>query len=278
VTVGGAKHICYCYIPTRALWHFGEYFGGSWKAKLVRPLLAFLKRRDYDKAQRVHRFIGISKMSRDYIRQYYDRDADIAYCPIDLSNFSPGATRGEHYLIVSRLEKWKRLEYAIEAFNRLKLPLRIVGTGDAETALKAMAEPNVTFVGLVDDARLAREYGEAKAVLFTPYLEYGLIPIEAIACGTPVICYGKGGTTETMIPVGNTDGLPPTAIFFYEQTPEALIEAVHQFERSRFDPAALVQHAKRFGVPEFKRRLREIVNEVYEESRGMHAALAVSSR
>lgn len=277
VTAGKGKHICYCYIPTRALWHFGEYFARSWKAKLVQPALSFLKKRDFAAAQRVDRFVGISNMSRDYIRKYYNRDADVIYCPIDLSNFRPCGQRKDHYLIVSRLERWKRLDYAVEAFNRLKLPLRIVGTGEIEGELRAMAGPNIEFAGYVDDNGLAREYSEARAVLFTPYLEYGLIPIEANACGTPVICYGKGGTTETMVPLGNPEGRPATAVFFYEQTPEAMIAAIRQFESCEFDRNALMMNASLFGVPEFKRKLREKVSAVYAESQAAPKVLAAGT-
>lgn len=263
VKTGRAKHVCYCYIPTRALWHFEEYFRHNWKSRLVRPVLDILRKRDYAAAQRVDQFIGISQVSRDYIRRYYDRDADILYCPIDLLKFRPAGERKEHFLIVSRLEKWKRLDYAIEAFNRLKLPLRIIGTGEDAASLRAMAGPTIQFVGSVDDETLCREYGEARAVLFTPWLEYGLIPIEACACGTPVICLGKGGAIETMVPVGNKSGAAPTAVFFDEQTPNSLIAAVREFERCSFDKDALVRHASKFGVPEFKRRLREAVTRAY---------------
>jgi glycosyltransferase involved in cell wall biosynthesis len=266
VTTGNARHICYCYIPTRALWHSDEYFRWDWKRRLLRPVLDVLRNRDYLAAQKVDHFIGISNTSRDYIRQYYNRDAGVIYCPVDLSNFRPNGEPKDHYLIVSRLEAWKRLDYAIEAFNRLKLPVRIVGTGSAEAALRAMAGPTVEFVGWVDDATLSREYSEARAVLFTPFLEYGLVPIEANACGTPVICYGLGGTTETMVPLGNASGLPPTAVFFHQQTPEAVVAAVREFEHWSFDKDALIRHASKFGVPEFKRRLRDMVVQAYQRN------------
>jgi glycosyltransferase involved in cell wall biosynthesis len=162
---------------------------------------------------------------------------------------------------VSRLERWKRLEYAVEAFTRLGLPLRIIGKGPEEDALRALAGPNVTFLGAVDDATLAREYAQARAVIFTPFLEYGLIPLEANASGTPVIAYGKGGIEETMIPANGPKAEPAraTAVFFYEQTADAVVEAVKRFERLSFDSDALVRHASQWGVPAFQAKLKAAI-------------------
>jgi glycosyltransferase involved in cell wall biosynthesis len=170
-----------------------------------------------------------------------------------------------HFLIVSRLEYWKRVDYAIEAFNELGLPLRIIGTGKEATNLRARAKRNIVFLGEVDDETLAREYSEARAVIFTPYLEYGLIPLEANASGTPVICLGKGGVIETMVPcsTGGTTVQKPTAVFFYEQNAKSLIEAVRQFELCKFDDAALVNYAAQWSVPVFKRSIRDYVTRLY---------------
>ncbi len=175
-----------------------------------------------------------------------------------MNQFAPSENRQDYYLIVSRLEHWKRIDYAIEAFNRLGLPLRIIGTGKEEMKLKAMAKSNITFLGRVDDVTLAREYSEAVAVIFTPFNEYGLVPLEANASGTPVICYGKSGVTEIMVPWGSDDvsTAPPTAVFFYEQTAAALVEAVRQFDGARFNSDDLVRHASQWSVPAFKKNIR----------------------
>jgi glycosyltransferase involved in cell wall biosynthesis len=258
VHVPNGRHICYCYIPTRAIWHFEQYFGSSLKGMALRGLLPYLRKRDLQAASRVDRFVAISKSSQDYIREFYGRDADVLYCPIDLSMFY-SRPKKDHYLIVSRLEKWKMTEYAIEAFNTLGYPLRVIGTGNEERHLRRIAKSNITFLGSVDDERLALEYSEARAVVFTPFLEYGLIPLEANASGTPVICYGKGGVTETLIPEGDPREETPTAVFFDEQTPASLIDAVRRFERCTFDPSSLMKHAAAWGVPSFKQRLHELV-------------------
>jgi len=269
VHVPNGIHICYCYIPTRAIWHLEEYFGGSIKGAFFKLALPYLRRRDYAAAQRIDRFISISKASQEYIRQYYDRDSEVISSPVDLDRFSPSGGRKDHYLIVSRLEHWKRVDYGIEAFNKLGLPLRVVGTGKEEQRLKAMAKPNISFLGPVDDESLAREYREARAVIFTPQLEYGLIPLEANASGTPVICYGKGGITETMVPLEdakNSGGSAPTAVFFYEQTADALVAAVRRFQDANFNAGDLVRHAQRWGVPTFKQSIRRAV-ERYQETK-----------
>jgi glycosyltransferase involved in cell wall biosynthesis len=261
VNVPKGRHICYCYIPTRAIWHFDEYFGSSAKARLLKLTLPYLKRRDLAAAKKIDQFIAISQASKDYIRQYYGRDAEIVYCPIELDKFRPSVKKSDHYLMVSRLERWKKIDYAVEAFTRLDLPLRIIGAGPEEQRLRSLAGPKVTFLGAVDDATLAREYSEARAVIFTPFLEYGLIPLEANASGTPVICYGKGGIVETMVPTEDRPGQgdAATAVFFNEQSAEALIDAVRRFETYTFDSNALVLHAQKWGVPSFKKKIRTIV-------------------
>jgi glycosyltransferase involved in cell wall biosynthesis len=261
-------HICYCYIPTRALWQFDAYFRPSLRAAVVKPFLNYLRNRDYRAAQRVDQFIAISEMTKQYISAYYKRTADVIHCPVDLTLFRPVGERKGHYLMVSRLESWKKLDFAVEAFNILNLPLRVVGSGPEEGRLRAMAKRNVVFVGNVDDATLATEYSAARAVVFPPYLEYGLIPLEANACGTPVICYGKGGVTETMIPVNgcNHSASPPTAVFFNEQTVAALIQAVREFEGCEFPRDNLIRHAEGWGVPEFQRRMRAAVTSFVNDS------------
>jgi glycosyltransferase involved in cell wall biosynthesis len=261
VRAPNGRHVCYCYIPTRAVWHFDEYFGHSLAGKGFKLLLPWLRRRELQAVGHTDEFIAISAMTQSYIRQYYGRESSVLHSPIDLSAFAPRRDRGDSFLIVSRLEHWKRLDYAVEAFTSLGLPLRIVGQGREEANLRAIAGPNVTFLGVVGDAALAREYAQAKALVFTPFMEYGLIPLEANASGTPVIAYGKGGIPEILIPV-NGPGADPanaTAVFFDQQTPEAVIEAVQLFQGLTFDPQALVRHASRWSVPTFQRKLRQAV-------------------
>ncbi|MHB9069809.1 MAG: glycosyltransferase [Sedimentisphaerales bacterium] len=261
VSVPNGRHICYCYIPTRAIWDFDQYFDNNLTSKVFGLMLPYLKKRDHNIAQHVDSFIAISNFTKERIRQCYKKDAGIIYCPVDVNKFYSSKIKQNYYLIVSRLEYWKRVDYAIEAFNRLNLPLRIIGTGKEEQRLRSMAKSNIIFLGEVDDATLAHEYSEARAVIFTPYLEYGLIPLEANASGAPVICYGYGGIAETMIPADGDRAReePPTAIFFYEQTADALIEAIEQFKKYRFENDSLMKHARKWSIESFKKKIRECV-------------------
>jgi glycosyltransferase involved in cell wall biosynthesis len=258
-----ALHICYCYFPTRAIWTADRYFGTTnlgLRGTIFRALLPHFRTKDLAAAARVDRFIGISEVSAEAIRAVYGREAEVLFAPIDADRFRPGATevKGDHFLLVSRLERWKRLDYAIEAFTRLGLPLRVVGTGPDEARLRGIAGPTVEFVGFVDDQELVREYGRARAALFTPELEYGLVPLEANAAGTPVIALGRGAMPEIMVDAARADE-PPTAVFFHEQTADAVVDALERFQEVGFDRDALIAHAGRFDNPVFRAGLRRLV-------------------
>src|SRR5256885_192618 len=165
VTVQSGRHVCYCYIPTRAIWQAEAFFDNNrLRSRVFNWFLPYLKRRDYAAAQRVDHFIAISNLSREYILQCYDRNAEVIHCPIDLNMFYT-CPKKDYYLLVSRLEYWKRVDYAVEAFNRLGLPLHVVGKGEEERRLRNMAKPNIRFLGALDDRELARKYSEALAVV-----------------------------------------------------------------------------------------------------------------
>lgn len=256
------NHFCYCYYPTRALWQPRKYFGNSKMRYFIKPYLPYLRKRDYSAAQKVNHFIAISEDTKKHIKEIYNRDSTVIHSPISTDKFYSLDPREDYYLLVSRLEEWKKVDYAVKAFNILGLPLKIVGIGEEEQYLKSIAKSNITFMGYIDDDSLAREYASAKAVIFTPHLEYGLVPLEANASGAPVIAYGIGGITETMvnynsdIPISEQNA---TAVFYYEQTEKALTEALLAFNEDQFDRNKLVNHAKKWNVPTFKRKIREYV-------------------
>ena len=262
ISVPNGKYFNYCYYPTRALWEPKKYFDRSIIRYFLNPFLPLLRRMDKNAADKVDYLITISRDSHKYIKRYYDRESVIINSPIDTSKFYASDEREDYYLLVSRLEKWKKIDYAIKAFNKLKLPLRIVGEGKEEAYLKSISDSNIQFIGFVDEEGLSRQYASAKAVIFTPHLEYGLIPLEANASGTPVIAFGKGGVTETMINCNDTTKKTcskGTAVFFYKQTEQALIKAVLEFNKQSFNQDYLMEHAKQWNVPSFKRKIREYI-------------------
>ena len=259
-----APHLCYCYFPTRAIWNFAGYFNGGvgLKEKIFSYFLNYFKKRDIAAASRVNQFIAISESTKSAILKNYGADSKVLFPPVDLERFTQqGVEKTPNFLIVSRLERWKLLDYAIEAFNELGLPLTIIGNGPEKGRLQSLAKSNITFVGSVDDEALALAYAQAQAVIFTPELEYGLVPIEAIASGTPVIALGRGGVLETMIGLHDPQGREATAVFYPDPNKDSLIKAVREFEQVRFDPTVLRAHAAAFGIPAFRRQLRIMVND-----------------
>ena len=263
VKANKGKHFSYCYYPTRAIWEANKYFGRSILKYLIKPLIPYLKYREKKAVNGVDQFIAISKNTAEHIKQYYNRESVIIYCPIDTDNFYSTENKLDHYLIVSRMEEWKKLDHAIEAFNILGYPLRIIGTGNTLKKLKNISGPNIDFLGFVDESKLAYEYSVAKAVIFTPELEYGLIPLEAIASGTPVIAYGYGGIKETMNPYSDESNIDEngyhTAVFYYEQSAKSLIAAIEKFETISFDTKELINYAKRWDIISFKKKFREYI-------------------
>lgn len=257
----GALHICYCNAPMRYVWGFrGEYFGSFpfLLQKVMNRILDRLKRWDLASNATVHFFIGNSGNIRKKIMDFYGRDAVAVYPPVDTRGISSSvaAVPGDYYLTISALVPYKRIDLVIEAFNRLGYPLIVAGDGPEFAKLKKLASGNIRFLGVVEQSDLGRVYAGAKAFVFAADEDFGIVPVEAQACGKPVIAYGKGGALETVT--------SETGIFFNEQTPEALIEAVKKFESLTFDPAVIRANAERFGREVFKARMTQLVSSVYQ--------------
>lgn len=259
------RHICYSYIPTRALWQSDIYFANNFKSKLIKPFKRYLQKRDLEASSRVEKFIAISENTRLHIKNIYKRDSHVIYSPIVCDNFCPVQEKGDFYLLVSRLETWKMLEHALIAFNKNGKNLKIIGTGSDENRLKRLSQNNIEFLGAVDDDKLSYYYSTARSVIFTPELEYGLIPLEANASGTPVICFGRGGVNETMVAYDKEmkNEQNCTALFYYDQTPEALNETIRTFEKLSFNQTFMVDHAQKWDVSNFKSLIRTFVDDFY---------------
>ncbi|HET91386.1 MAG TPA: glycosyltransferase family 4 protein [Chloroflexi bacterium] len=256
VQTGAAFHICYCLTPTRYVWEFDAYAAReslpSPLKTLLRPLIALLRRWDYRAAQRVDRFVAISREIQERIQRYYHRESSIIYPPVDVDRYTPASRPEDYYLIVSRLIPYKRVDLALRAFNELGLPLVIAGDGRDRDALQAMAGPNVTFLGYVPDADLPHLLAHCKAFIFPGREDFGIAPLEAQAAGRPVIAFGAGGALDTVV-----EG--ETGVFFHEPTPAALIEAVRAFDPDGIDPLACRANAERFTASVFKEQLSQLV-------------------
>jgi glycosyltransferase involved in cell wall biosynthesis len=257
-----ALHICYCLAPTRYVWTFDDYartegMGASLRL-VLKPLVAALRRWDYRAAQRVDHFVAISTEIQQRIKRYYKRDSEIIYPPVDIRRFAPQRQHGDYYLIVSRLIPYKRLDLAIEAFNRLGLPLVVAGAGRDAARLEKLAKPNVQFLGRVPDVDLPDLLARCKAFIFPGREDFGITPVEAQASGRPVIAFGAGGALDSVI-----DG--ETGVLFEEQTAESLMAAIKRFKTLKFDPAVIRCHAETFSTETFQQKLTAFIEEKYAE-------------
>ena len=201
----GATHLCYCYTPMRYAWdQYVHYFGPGrlawWNRRLVPLLIGRMRAWDVATAGRPHRYAANSRHVAARIRTAYGRDAEVIYPPVDLSDLHPGDGAGGYYLMVNAFAPYKRVDLAVEAFNRLGRELRIIGTGQEDARLRRLAGPNVRFLGWVSPAELREAYAGCRAFVFAAEEDFGITPVEAQGCGRPVIALGKGGVRETVVP------------------------------------------------------------------------------
>lgn len=247
-TGADTRHVCYCLTPTRYLWsHRREYLGGIFGI-MSKPFVNYLLKWDKKASKRPDVIIGISTEVKNRIKKYYNREAEIIFPPVNVKRQKPGI--GKYYLVVSRLDfGYKKVDLAIRAFNKLKKPLVIVGTGREEKKLRKMAKRNIKFAGKVSEAELSNYYKNAKALVMPQEEDFGIVAVEAQAHGIPVIAFGKGGAADTVIP-------GKTGIFFDSQKPESLIHAVERFEKKRFVVDNLYTNAQRFSKEVFKEQLQ----------------------
>lgn len=250
-----ALHICYCLTPTRFLWLYDQYrereqIGGLLNA-VLQPVLALLRRWDWAAAQRVDHFLAISSTVQERIRAIYGRASEIVYPPVDTDYFTPDPAMppGEEFLVVSRLIPYKRIDLAVAAFAQLPdHKLIIVGEGRDLDALRRRATPNVTFLGRQPRARVRELLRGCRAFLFPGLEDFGIAPVEALACGRPVIAYGAGGALDTVVP-----GV--TGEFFDRPQAASLAAVLAAFDPRRYDPAACRAQAERFSRHAFRRNL-----------------------
>ncbi len=259
-------HMCYCLTPMRWVWNYREYVQRERFGKLTRltlpMMMNWLRLWDRVSADGVDQFATISRTVATRVGKYYRRDSVIIYPPVDTGSFQLSDTHEDYFLVVSRLIPYKRIDLVVESFNRLGLPLVIIGDGRDRAALQAKAKSNIRFLGKVSDEEARRYYSRCKAFLFPGEEDFGITPVEAQASGRPVIAYAGGGALDTVI-----DGV--TGKLFYPQTAEALADAVASFDDTRFDPATIRRNSERFDTVAFKGALLQWVNQHYQEHRSM---------
>lgn len=251
----GARHVCYCLTPARFLWQYEEYVQNeavNGAARSVLPaLVSSLREWDRRAASRVDEFIAISHEVQGRIAASYGRASCLIYPPVDVSAFqiAPPSSGGDYFLIISRLIPYKRIDLAVEAFNRTGLPLVIAGDGRDRARLETLARPNVRFLGRVSDAERLELMAHCKAFVFPGAEDFGITPLEANAAGRPVIAYGAGGALDTVV-----EGLNGT--LFHEPTAEALESCMRCFDASAFDPQKIRAHAEKFDTRVFQAALQ----------------------
>lgn len=268
VPPAGVPHICYCFTPMRYAWHMREsYFGrgplGRIKSTAVDVLLARIREWDRRTADRVTHFVAISKTVQKRIAECYGRESVVIYPPADTDFYAPAKLpREDFYLVVSALAPYKRFDLAIEACGRLGRKLVVIGSGQEAAKLRATAGPTVSFLGWQRDEVIREHFQRCRAVLFPAEEDFGIVPVEAQACGAPVIAYGRGGATETIRGLGETS--EPTGVFFEEQSVDSVIEAIQRFEResASFDPRAARRNAVPFRNERFESELFGYVDTV----------------
>lgn len=256
-------HICYCHTPMRYVWDlYHDYLRDSGlekglRGKIVRLIFHYLRLWDTSTVPRVDHFIANSMHVARRIKKIYGRDSTVIYPPVDVDSFSLCTKKENFFLAASRLVQYKKMDLIVEAFSRMpEEKLVVIGDGPDMKKIKAKAAKNIEIIGYQPNEVLTDYMQRAKAFVFAANEDFGIIPVEAQACGTPVIAYGKGGARETVI-----DG--ETGILFDDQTTDGLISAVKKFQRTEpaLDPAGIRRNAERFGKERFKTELRDFVDE-----------------
>ncbi len=257
ITGPKTKHICYMLTPTRYLWSGqSDYFKNKFLAGISSPVVKHLKKWDKIASARPDKIIAISEEVQTRIKKYYNRDSQVIYPPVDTKIFHPSKNpvpHIPHYLLVSRLVSYKRVDIAIKAFNKLNLPLVIIGTGHEEKKLKKIANKNIKFINNLTDQDLVHYYNNCAALIFPQDEDFGLVAAEAQACGTPVIAFKNGGALDIIKD-------EKTGLFFESQTPESLIKAVKHFEVLKFDRSIITKHAQRFSKEKFNTEFMKAIN------------------
>jgi glycosyltransferase involved in cell wall biosynthesis len=259
VKPGTVRHLCYCLTPMRYAWdQFDAYFGparlGRVRSAAMRPLMASMARWDRATADRVDRYVAISHYVAGRIRRYYNREAIVVYPPVDTDFFQPDAVEPERFaLVVSALVPYKRIDVAIDACRLAKVPLKIVGDGPDRARLERTANGGVEFLGRLSDEDVRAIYRRAAVALLPGEEDFGIVPLEAAACGRPVVALSRGGAVETVVP-----GVTGTLVD--ELSPEAFADGIARTLDASFDSGDIRAHAQRFSRQRFSDEMAALIS------------------
>ncbi len=255
ITKPNTMHICYMLTPTRYLWSgYDIYFKNILLRFFSRPVVSYLRSWDKIASKRPDKIIAISTEVSERIKKYYDRNSEIIFPPLDEFMESTKDGSLEYFLIVSRLVYYKRIEIAVKAFNKLNLPLKIIGVGSEEDNLKKIANSNIEFLGNLTDEKLSFYYKNCSGLIFPGVEDFGLVMVEAQSFGKPVIAFKGGGATDII-----KEGV--TGEFFERQIPESLIKVLEKFESTRYNSNLCRENALRFSFENFKKQFLEVIKE-----------------
>ncbi len=260
-----ATHFCYCNTPMRYAWDlYHDYFPpkrlGFLSRTLIPLFINYLRVWDVTSSTRVDYFIANSNNVASRIKRHYKRDSVVIYSPVNTEFFVPGGEPQDFFLIISALVPYKKVDLAIEAFNQLKLPLKIVGKGPERSRLKRMANKNITFLGELTDQEIRKLYQTCQALIFPGEEDFGLTSLEAQACGRPVIAFRKGGALESVIE-------EETGVFFDQQSPASLKNAVDKFYKISFNKEKIRVNALKFSREKFKHKLIDFISNTLDNLR-----------
>ncbi|MGC8893757.1 MAG: glycosyltransferase family 4 protein [candidate division WOR-3 bacterium] len=266
ITRSDQLHISYCHTPMRYVWDLYHLYLRQMgltkgiKGNIVRLIFHYVRMWDYLASKRVDLFIANSKYIARRIRKHYGREATVIYPPVDTERFMPSHRRDDYFITVSHLVPYKRVDLIVRAFNKMKLPLVVIGDGPDMRAIKSLADSNIELLGRLSDQELAEYVSRARAFVYTAEEDFGIVPVEAQASGIPVIAFGKSGVSESVI-----EG--KTGVLFEEQNVASLIGAVQRFIKNedRFDPAFIRSNAERFSSQRFRHEFRDFVLSKYED-------------
>ena len=251
------EHKAYIYAPFRFLWTPSSYTQDSLPTspivtRLIKMFFNPLKKMDLKETKKIKHIATSCQNMAQAIDRIYHKSAEVIYPPIDLNKYQISDNPGDYYLSVSRLISHKRIDLAVAACNKLKKNLVVVGDGPERSRLEKMAGNSIRFIGRANDEELIELYKNSKALLFPSHEDFGIVPLEAQACGKPVLAYGKGGVLETVI-------TGETGLFFQDQTVDSIIDCIQKFKSLAFNPITIRAHVGKFDIPNFNNRIRDFV-------------------